>query len=234
MPNSLVLFIFLLLRTALLTGQAEGFAIPVLQDLLSKVTRQKSPISKSKTTGAPTRADGDAFLATLDLKAPTEPRLAWASWQQIPNLALASVPAIARALSGVFAQGYGFSFVKVDERKYTYLKVGKRQLEETGVYNPPPLPILLYELESCPFCRKVREACSMLSLEVTFLPVPAGGRRFRAEIKSQYGSKASFPYMVDANTGVKVRGSIISTRSVRRLGSNLTQSTRLRTHLLDV
>ena len=47
---------------------------------------------------------------------------------------------------------------------------------------------------------KVREAVSILDLDVMFYPCPAGGPTWREKVK-QKGGKASFPYMVDPNTG---------------------------------
>lgn len=64
----------------------------------------------------------------------------------------------------------------------------------------PALQLEFYEFEGCPFCRKVREALSILDLEAKILPCPKGGQRFRKEVIER-GGKAQFPYMVDPNTG---------------------------------
>jgi glutathione S-transferase len=64
----------------------------------------------------------------------------------------------------------------------------------------PEKPLELYEFEACPFCRKVREALSMLDLDAAIYPCPKGGPRFRQELKQRAG-KAQFPYLVDPNTG---------------------------------
>ncbi len=61
-------------------------------------------------------------------------------------------------------------------------------------------PLVLYEFESCPFCRKVREALSILDLDASILPCPKGGPRFRPELRER-GGKAQFPYLIDPNTG---------------------------------
>ena len=58
----------------------------------------------------------------------------------------------------------------------------------------------LYEFEACPFCRKVREALTMLDLEVLIRPSPHGGERFRPEAISR-GGKKQFPLLVDPNMG---------------------------------
>lgn len=60
----------------------------------------------------------------------------------------------------------------------------------------------LYEFEACPFCRKAREALSILDLDVLVKPCPKGGTRFRPELV-QRGGKAQFPYLVDPNAGVE-------------------------------
>jgi len=64
----------------------------------------------------------------------------------------------------------------------------------------PERPLELYEFESCPYCRKVREALCILDLDAVVHPCPKGGPRFRAEVKAR-GGKAMFPYLVDPNTG---------------------------------
>jgi glutathione S-transferase len=68
-----------------------------------------------------------------------------------------------------------------------------------GAIGPRPAKRLeLYELESCPFCRKVREAMTMLDLEVLVRPTPRDGTRFRPEAIAR-GGKKQFPLLVDPN-----------------------------------
>ncbi len=64
----------------------------------------------------------------------------------------------------------------------------------------PALPLELFEFEACPYCRKVREALSVLDLEAMIRPCPKGGPRFREEVRRR-GGKTQFPYLVDPNTG---------------------------------
>lgn len=61
----------------------------------------------------------------------------------------------------------------------------------------------LYEFEGCPFCRKVREALSILDLDALIRPCPKRGPRYREELRRR-GGKAQFPYLVDPNTGVEM------------------------------
>ncbi len=58
----------------------------------------------------------------------------------------------------------------------------------------------LYDIESCPYCRLVREALTELDLDAMILPCPRDGQRFRADVVAA-GGKAQFPYLEDPNTG---------------------------------
>ncbi len=73
---------------------------------------------------------------------------------------------------------------------------------EVGPLGPrPERPLELYEFEGCPFCRKVREALSILDLDAVVYPCPKAGPRFRPEVVRR-GGKAQFPYLVDPNRDV--------------------------------
>lgn len=67
----------------------------------------------------------------------------------------------------------------------------------------PERTLQLFEFEGCPYCRKVREALSVLDLEVDVFPCPKNGPRYREEVK-QRGGKAQFPFLVDPNTSVEM------------------------------
>lgn len=64
----------------------------------------------------------------------------------------------------------------------------------------PAQPLVLYDFESCPHCRKVREALTILDLDADVRPCPKGGRRWRDEVKAR-GGKLQFPFLVDPSTG---------------------------------
>lgn len=69
-----------------------------------------------------------------------------------------------------------------------------------GVLGPRPERTLeLYEFEACPYCRKVREALSILDLDAMIYPCPKGGTRHRPEVRRR--GREMFPYLVDPNTG---------------------------------
>ena len=64
----------------------------------------------------------------------------------------------------------------------------------------PARPLELYDFEACPFCRKVREALTDLDLDAIIYPCPKGGRLYRPKVESEK-TNASFPYLVDPNSG---------------------------------
>jgi len=64
----------------------------------------------------------------------------------------------------------------------------------------PAQRLELYEFEACPFCRKVREALSILDLEAMIYPCPKGGPTWRPQVR-KLGGKELFPYLVDPNVG---------------------------------
>lgn len=64
----------------------------------------------------------------------------------------------------------------------------------------PAQPLILYDFEACPFCRKVREALTALDLDVHVRPCPRGGTRFRPEVEAR-GGRTLFPFLMDPNTG---------------------------------
>lgn len=70
-----------------------------------------------------------------------------------------------------------------------------------GALGPrPEAPLELYEFEGCPFCRKVREALSILDLGAVIYPCPKGGPTYRPRVRER-GGKELFPYLVDPNSG---------------------------------
>ena len=74
------------------------------------------------------------------------------------------------------------------------------------VRNPGARPqklLQIYEFENCPFCRKVREALSILDLDAMIYPCPKKGPRYRKELLDR-GGKAQFPYLIDPNTGTEM------------------------------
>ena len=84
----------------------------------------------------------------------------------------------------------------------TVSRLGAGVQAKAPAHRPAQL-LELYEFESCPFCRKVRDALTELDLEAMVYPCPKGGSVFR-DTAVALGGKAQFPYLVDPNTGTRL------------------------------
>jgi glutathione S-transferase len=81
----------------------------------------------------------------------------------------------------------------------TALRLGAGMKARPAARRPEKL-LELYEFEACPFCRRVREAMSEFDLDAMIYPCPRGGTRYRPKVV-EMGGKASFPFLVDPNSG---------------------------------
>lgn len=94
-------------------------------------------------------------------------------------------------------------FFDVATATVTTILRGGLGLKVGAVGARPEKRLVIYEFEGCPFCRKVREALSILDLEAEIRPCPKSGHRFRDELVER-GGKAQFPYLIDPNSGVEM------------------------------
>ena len=62
----------------------------------------------------------------------------------------------------------------------------------------PAKTLIIYEYEASPFCRKVREACSILDLTVEYRPCPGARAGFSDDMAKKSGRR-TVPYLVDEN-----------------------------------
>lgn len=112
-----------------------------------------------------------------------------------------------RAGCGGFCHGYKATFATAeDSNKYSVLQVAKRALYETSdvaSYPKPAQPLELYDLEGCPFCRKVREALCILDIDAIFYSCPRNGPNYRKRLL-ELGGKTMVPFLVDKNAGVQM------------------------------
>lgn len=122
-----------------------------------------------------------------DFKAPT-PRKFRVRPDKTLDIAAASAGTLLRSYSGALVAGYR---VRIEDNKVI-------EYSSSLPSTKPKIPLRFFEYEQCPFCRKVREAVSMLDLDVLIFPCPVNGTLYRSYIV-QKGGKAQFPYMEDPN-----------------------------------
>ncbi|KAK9785024.1 hypothetical protein WJX73_009973 [Symbiochloris irregularis] len=143
------------------------------QQLLRVLRSQNAPRTGTRQLAAQGASDTQQKYT---LKTPGGGTYKVAAGEQF-NVATAGAQALLRAGSGAF----------VSDKLATFK-------------DRPAKPIQLFEFEGCPFCRKVREACSILDIDVEFFPCPKDGPTWRPQAIKETG-KSQFPYMKDPNTG---------------------------------
>ena len=129
-------------------------------------------------------------------------RFSVASDKLLPIL-FSSTQLLLRLGNGAFTQGYNVALEKDEAESDTYSilrLLGYKVAESNAVpaRDNKMEPIILYEFEGCPYCKKVREALVLLDIDALFLPTPKGSPNFRVEAKN-LGGKTQFPFMIDPN-----------------------------------
>ncbi|KAF5830304.1 hypothetical protein DUNSADRAFT_14778 [Dunaliella salina] len=121
---------------------------------------------------------------------------------ELGNVVTASLPTLMRLGAGAFCVGYEAQLVE-DDGGYAVFRANNQKVKETSkvaTYPRPAKPLEIYEYELSPYCKKVREAITMLDLDAIFYPTPRDGDVWRPKA-IEMGGKKQFPYMVDPNTG---------------------------------
>lgn len=119
-----------------------------------------------------------------------DPRVAFVRPDKAGDIASLGLSQLLRLGSGAVVEGYR---LKTENNKIV-------EYSATLPKSRPDKPLHIFEFEGCPFCRKVREAVSLLDLDVIFFPCPRNGTTYRQYVISN-GGKAQFPYIEDPNTG---------------------------------
>lgn len=151
----------------------------------------KAP-SASRQLSSPTRprhtlvamAERPTNFATPD------PRTYFIRPDKAMDIASLGLSGMVRLWTGALVEGYR---LKREDGKVV-------EYSSTLPMTRPEKPLHVFEFEACPFCRRVREAITMLDLDVIFFPCPKNGALYRSYVISN-GGKAQFPYMEDPNTG---------------------------------
>lgn len=118
-----------------------------------------------------------------------KPRMGLVSLSSIFEIGPGALANILRVGTGKFVMGY-----TTQSRNGQVVEMSTLLPE-----NRPGQPLVVYELEACPDCRKVREAICLLDLDVEVKPCPLGGTAFRKYVAGHLGM-SQFPYLVDPNT----------------------------------
>ncbi|CAN0847063.1 hypothetical protein LINGRAHAP2_LOCUS4772 [Linum grandiflorum] len=195
---------FPVFRTATWKSVAAGSrsSIPAIRASSSSSSPGTPPPGSNATTTTGREESAAEFTAPAGFKTP-EPKRFAVRPDKGGDVAGAALAIFFRFGTGVFLDGYSVSFVGKDDipsDQYALQLFGYKVKEMSKLGPRPEKPIEIYEFESCPFCRKVREIVAVLDLDVLFYPCPRNGPNFRPKA-IELGGKKQFPYVVDPNTG---------------------------------
>lgn len=189
-------------------------------------------VSTSAVSSETSTAQSENKASTASLTGPTPQRFAVAEGQ-LNDVGSAAIGALVRFGLGAFVLGYSSRLEREDPQasaRYTVLSGlpgGFQLLESSSIhkYARPEEPLIIYDKQNCPECRMVREAVSILDLDILFKPCPEGDGTvgWQSELAGKGNSKGHgwAPYMVDPNTGMEVEGgSQIVAYMFRNYGNN--------------
>lgn len=142
-----------------------------------------------------------------------EPRpLALTSTADVVGFFKSSLSFAARLGTGAFTLGWKiddlfFQDEANEPAKYS-LKLGPLVIRDSSSVlrdaPRPQEPLILYEYDSSPYCKRVREMINLLDLTVEYRPCP-GARQgaFSEELFDRTG-RGTVPYLIDPNTGTEL------------------------------
>jgi hypothetical protein len=131
----------------------------------------------------------------------------------LPGLLTASSALALRFGAGITVAGWSpqLSLQPPPRGEYA-LKLGPVYLSDTSAVTRGECPrptgrLVLYEFDSSPYCRKVRDACTALDLEVEYRPCPGAlpGGKFSDELYARTGRR-TVPYLIDEGLNVEMFG----------------------------
>eukprot|EP01038_Epipyxis_sp_PR26KG_P015566 gene15566-21019_t len=118
------------------------------------------------------------------------------------SLVTGGVALAVRLGTGVFVAGWEPVSKSVESNKDGNLWPGTLGLIRdgsslVGKMKRPSKPIIIYEYEASPYCRKVREACVILDLTVEYRPCPGARSGWSSEMSAKTKGKQTVPFMID-------------------------------------
>jgi glutathione S-transferase len=144
-----------------------------------------------------------------DFVLPDPKPLTVTSKTDIPGFIKSSIALALRLGTGAFTLGWKIEtlFFNEEEGKYC-LKLGPIRLRDSSsvLANAPrpEKPLILYEYDGSPYCKRVREMINLLDLTVEYRPCPGARQgKFSEELFARTGRR-TVPYLIDPNKNVEL------------------------------
>lgn len=180
--------------------------------LTSKISHPKRMVrSQSLTSEEEHTCSGTTDELKARLTGPQPKRFAVADGY-LNDIASCSAATLLRLGAGALVLGYRFSIERISDGDggYAVLRLGGlfKSVEKSsniGGYSRPSGPLVLFHRTDSAACKKVREALSILDLDVLVYPIPDGGPRWTSVPGFEEGVEG--PILVDSTHGRTLHGS---------------------------
>jgi glutathione S-transferase len=147
-----------------------------------------------------------------DFEIPKPQPLTLTSTADVPGFVTSSLAFVARLGTGAFTLGWKIDTIFFKDQpgeppKYS-LKLGPLSIRDSSTVLQdaprPQKPLILYEYDGSPFCKRVRETINLLDLTVEYRPCPGARQgKFSEELFERTGRR-TVPYLIDPNTGTEL------------------------------
>lgn len=178
---------------------------PLKLGFLDDLFRSPSSINSPSKGGAKVEIPADFSIPEPKPLTLTRP-------SDLPSVLKSSAALAVRLATSCFVLGWKIDSIfykETDDSKSKYaLKLGPFSIRDSSSVldsaAKPSQPLILYEYDGSPFCKRVRETINLLDLTVEYRPCP-GARQstFSQELLERTG-KQTVPYLIDPNTGVEM------------------------------
>ena len=177
-----------------------------LQDLWNQVVGDDSSSSSSSSSSQyPSVKVPDDFVI------PEPQPLTLTRSSDLPSVLKSSVALALRLGTGAFVLGWKIDsiFFDKDNNKESYgLSLGPFCIRDSSSVLSsaprPEKPLILYEYDASPYCKRVREMMNLLDLTVEYRPCPGARQgKFSNDLFQQTGRR-TVPYLIDPNNGVEM------------------------------
>lgn len=146
--------------------------------------------------------------APADFVAPEPKPLTLTRLSDLPSVLKSSTALAVRLGTGAFVLGWKIDTVFAPKDGKYALELGPLRIRDSSSVLAdaprPKKPLILYEYDASPFCKRVREIMNVLDLTVEYRPCP-GARmgKFSNDLFQRTGRR-TVPYLIDPTTGVEM------------------------------
>lgn len=181
------------------TALSMGF----LEDL-SDLFNGKENSDKTK----PAKKSRPIVTVPADFQIPEPKPLSITRSSFVPSALKSSLALAVRLATTAFVLGWQIdTLFAPDDGRYS-LTLGPIRLRDSSPILTdaprPAQPLILYEYDSSPFCKRVRETINLLDLTVEYRPIPGARQsKFSDELFERTGRR-TVPYLIDPNTGTEM------------------------------